>query len=312
MLSHGLGYWVEQTTLMFKIDGIISKALIDSGAMILMMSRGYCDEHGYEIQPLDHLVLTEGSKGADIPYSGYVEVRICILGINSFDRDILMLISHTITCYHKRVPIQVGSRIIDQVTNWISKDELQSLSQSWKLGYISIIISKSPLVSDPKFDLDKVKGKVVTGEEVKIPALQMTVIKGFTMVTGHWKHVHVLVKPSTKCTSVFIPGNTIELRPGRSDVTVVLRNLSGRDGTLESCTKIGTVTAANIVPSMQVGNGSDLDEKERGPCISGQVESTDLPRRFYQGSRDPKGILQKLGLSGLMSGNLNYNKKLET
>ena len=48
-----------------EIDGIISKALIDSGAMILMMSRGYFDEHGYEIQPLDHLFPIEGSGGAD-------------------------------------------------------------------------------------------------------------------------------------------------------------------------------------------------------------------------------------------------------
>ena len=40
-----------------EIDGIISKALIDSDAMISMMSREYCNEHGYEIQPLGYLVL---------------------------------------------------------------------------------------------------------------------------------------------------------------------------------------------------------------------------------------------------------------
>ena len=55
-----------------EIDGIISKALIDSGAMILMMSRGYCEEQGYGIQPLEHLVPIEGSGGADVPYLGYV------------------------------------------------------------------------------------------------------------------------------------------------------------------------------------------------------------------------------------------------
>ena len=89
-----------------KIDGIISKALIDNGAMILMMSKGYCDEHGYEIQPLDHLVPIEGSGGADVPYLGYVEVRMCIPGIHSFDQDVLMLISYTPTHFHQRVPIQ--------------------------------------------------------------------------------------------------------------------------------------------------------------------------------------------------------------
>ena len=35
-----------------EIDGKISKALINSGAMISMMSKEYCDEHEYEIQPL--------------------------------------------------------------------------------------------------------------------------------------------------------------------------------------------------------------------------------------------------------------------
>ena len=46
-----------------EINGVISKALIDSGAMISMMSRDYCYEQGYEIQPLEHLVHIEGSGG---------------------------------------------------------------------------------------------------------------------------------------------------------------------------------------------------------------------------------------------------------
>ena len=102
------------------------------------------------------MVPIEGTGGTDVPYLGYVEVRMHIPGINSFDRAVLMLISHTTTHYHQRVPIQVGSYIIDQVTNCISEDELQSLSQSWKLAYGSTIISKSALASDPEFDLDQV------------------------------------------------------------------------------------------------------------------------------------------------------------
>ena len=80
-----------------EIDGIISKALIDSSAMILMMSKDYCYEHGYKIQPLEHLVPIEGSGGASVPYMGYVEVRMHFPGINSFDKDVLILISCTTT-----------------------------------------------------------------------------------------------------------------------------------------------------------------------------------------------------------------------
>ena len=104
-----------------EINGKVSTALIDSDAMISMMSKRYCDEHGYEIPPLDRLVLVEGSEGADIPYLGYVDVRMQILGISPFDQDVLMPISYTTTCYHRRVPIHVVSRIIDQVINCITK-----------------------------------------------------------------------------------------------------------------------------------------------------------------------------------------------
>ena len=149
---------------------------------------------------------------------------------------------------------------------------------------MTMIRSKSALVSDPKFDLDQVKGMMVTSKKVKIPTLQTVVVKGLTTVTGHQKCVHVLVEPSPKCTSIFVLRNTSELRLAGSGVAVVLRNLSGRDITLKPCTEIGMATATNIVPSMQVGNKPDLDEKDKVSCLSAQVESTDLPGKFPQGS----------------------------
>ena len=188
-----------------EIDGKIIKALIDSAAMISMISKGYCDVHGYKIQSLDWLVPIEGSVGRDVPYLGYVEVRMRIPGISSFDQDVLMLIRHTTTHCHRRVPIKVGSHIIDQVTNSIT-------------------------------------------EKVVVLAFQTVIMEGLTKVTGHQKHVHMLVKPAPKCTSVFVPGNTSELTPGGSGVAVVLRNLSGRDVSLEPHTEVGIVTSANIVP----------------------------------------------------------------
>ena len=98
-----------------------------------------------------------------------------------------MLISHTTTHYHRRVPIQVGSCIIDQVTNCITKEGLQSLSQSWKLSYVSTIISKSSQIGNQEFDLEQVKGKVVNTKKMKIPAFQTVIAKGLTKVTGHQK-----------------------------------------------------------------------------------------------------------------------------
>ena len=87
---------------------------------------------------------------------------------------------------------------------------------------------------------------------MKIPSLQTAVVMGLTMIAGHCKHVYVFMEPSSKCVNVFVLGNTSELRPGRSDVTVVLQNRSRKDMILKPHTGIGTVTAANLVPSTQV------------------------------------------------------------
>ena len=127
--------------------------------------------------------------------------------------------------------------------------------------------------------MDQVKGKVVTTKKVKIPTFQTAVAKGLTNVTGHQKHVQVLVEPSPKCTSIFVPGNTSELIPGGSGVAVVLRYLSGRDVTLEPYTKVSIVTSANIVPSIQINSEQDLGENEKVQCMSAQA---DLPERDQQ------------------------------
>ena len=238
--------------------------------------------------------------GAIVPYLGYVGVRMHIPGIISFNRDLLMLISPTTTRYHQRVLIQVGRCVINQVTSCISEKELQSLSQSWKTSYVSTILSKAISISDPDFNLDQVKGSVVISEEVTIPTSQITIVKGLTTITGHHKCVHVLVELSPKCTKVFILGNTSELKPGNSNIKVVIQNRSGRDVKLKPGTKIGTVTAANIVPTMQVSNDSEITGQERVSSMLAQVESIDMLRDITDMVRtDLKDILQKLNLSGM-------------
>ena len=189
----------------------------------------------------------EGIGGTGVPYLGYVRVRMHIPGINSFNRDVLMLISPT--RFLQRVQIQVGSCVIHQVTSYISEKELQSLSQSWKTAYVSTIISKAISISDPDFNLDQLKGSIVISEEVTISALQITVVKGLTTITGHHKCVHVLMELSPKCTTVFILENTSELKPGNSNIEVVIQNRFGKDVKLKPGTEIGTVIAANIVPT---------------------------------------------------------------
>ena len=101
---------------------------------------------------------------------------------------------------------------------------------------------------------------------------------------------------SPNCQGVFIPGNTSELIPGGSGVAVVLRNLSGREVTLEPHAEVGIVTTANIVPSIQIANEPDLGEDDKIQCISAQA---DLSKGTPQRVTESEDILQKIDLSGI-------------
>ena len=138
----------------------------------------------------------------------------------------------------------------------------------------------------------------MTSEGVTIPASQTTVVKGLTTITGHHKHVHVLVELSPKCVNVFVLENTSDLRPGKSEIEVVVQNRSGKDMKLKPCTKICTVIVANIVLTTQVSNNFDVGEPERVSSMSAQVVSTDILGETPDVSDDQKDILQKLNFNG--------------
>ena len=77
------------------------------------ISAQLCKELGLEIQPLGQLLELEGTGGAAIPYLGFVEVNLQILGIRGYNEDVLLLAIPT-TAYTERVPVVVGSKIIDR------------------------------------------------------------------------------------------------------------------------------------------------------------------------------------------------------
>ena len=104
---------------------------------------------------------------------------------------------------------------------------------------------------------------------------------------------------SPNCVSVFILGNTSELKPGKPEVEVVIQNRSEKDVKLKACTEIDTVITANIVPTTQVSNDSDMSEQERVSCMLAKVEPTNILGETPYESKDPKDILQKLNLFGM-------------
>ena len=121
-------------------------------------------------------------------------------------------------------------------------------------------------------------------------------------VTGHHKHVHVLVESSPKCQNIFVPGNTTEVKPGGLWVDVVLQNLLGREVTLEPHIEVGKISASNkvaatLTPEVIEENIPDDEDDEKIQCKSAQVDLSNSKSK--QVKVDPEEILLKVDFLGI-------------
>ena len=109
-IAHLVGHSNEAPVIM---DGQRVTMLIDTGAQVLSISSQFCEDLTLQIQPLGRLLELEGTGGSAIPYLGYIKVNLQIPGIKNNNEDVLLLVIPT-TTYSKKVPVMVGSKIIDQ------------------------------------------------------------------------------------------------------------------------------------------------------------------------------------------------------
>ena len=112
------------------MDGCEVAALVDLEAQVSNISAQLCEELGLKIQPLGWLLELEGTGGAAIPYLRFVEVNLQILGIRRYNEDVLLLAIPTMA-YAKRVPVMVGSEIIDKALSCMTVGELAKATVTW-------------------------------------------------------------------------------------------------------------------------------------------------------------------------------------
>ena len=105
-------------------------ALVDLGAQVSTISAQLCEELGLEVQPLGPLLELEGTGGAAIPYLRFVEVNLQILGIRRYNEDVLLLAIPTMA-YAERVPVMVGSKIIDKALSCMTAGKLAKATVTW-------------------------------------------------------------------------------------------------------------------------------------------------------------------------------------
>ena len=110
-------------------------ALVYSGAQLSSISISLARTLELEVKSSRTILDLEGIGGLTIPYLGYVETRLQILGVKVFDRDVLMLVVPDSSCCN-RVPITLGTIHLDMLIKLATQEELGKLSHCCKRGAV--------------------------------------------------------------------------------------------------------------------------------------------------------------------------------
>ena len=254
-----------------EINGVKTRALMDSGSQVNMMTEKFLKNVGLTMKPLADLGLklgVEGSVGTDIPYLGYTEANLKLPTVNNYNSDQLFLVVEQCTMFGNQVPIQVGTKFQDEILAALPVLDLVGLVKEVKRGIVCRIVSQATQLTaaeirkeiakelekakeEVEWDLESLKGKINLMKVVTIPAKGELQVTRVTTVKGYTKRCHVIVEPygekqgKYKVTPVYT-----DLRPGSSKVKVHVMNNSNKPVQLPTKMVIGVVLAANVAPAM--------------------------------------------------------------
>ena len=223
------------------------KGLIDSGAQISSISDKFAEALNLEVKKLETLLDLEPTGAGQVPYDGYVEVRLQIPNVQAFDLDVLMLVIPE-SEYSKTVPVTIGTIHIDEIINLITDKELKLANRKWQRGIISRKVAiKSLQLKENKDVLDKVTGDVKLTCNIQIPPMETITVSRITTVNSHTKRVNAITEPRENLDEYTVRSYSY-MRPRSKRVSVALQNLSEIFQTFKKGTIIASVKAANLVP----------------------------------------------------------------
>ena len=223
------------------------KGLIDPGAQVSSIPDTFTSKLGLKIKQLDTLLDLEPTGGGQVPYDGYVELRMRVPNVRAFDLDVLMLVIPE-SEYSQRVSITIGTIHIDEIIDLITDEELKSASHQWQCGIISRkVVVKQMQLKENKDVLAQVKGDVKLTRKVVIPPLETINVSGLTNINKHSKCVNIITEPREDDDEFTVPCYSY-MRPGSKRTAVAFRNLSEKPQVLNKGTVVAKIQAANLIP----------------------------------------------------------------
>ena len=249
----------SRNTAAIYMNGVATTALFDTGAEIQLVSKQFCEDNEWEIQPIENLTECSTVNGEIFGYEGFVEVNVQIPG-SDFSEDHLFLVTSEIS-HQKEIPVVLGTYFIESLSKYlhgIDKDEFDSLDYTVKQAYLSWV--EATRIRE-KYGCEPPLGFVKTTKPVLIQAGTSREIHGLTKIKHGGYTVNCISEPAIGHQLPkglkLIPGYS-PLSPGSCRVSTVLENNTGKDITIPARTTICQLGLANRIPKL-IYPGDDYD-----------------------------------------------------
>ena len=236
------------------VEGQETRALLDSGSQLSAITWTWVKKLKLEPKQLQYILQIEGSGGLEVPYLGYVEIRLRTPEVKAFDQDLLLLIVPD-SAHTQYTPITLGTLHIDMAIKLATEKELETLNKQWQRSLVATKLTMkeaqvlnmeeahivSQLDSNVKFVRDTTLGPFETIET-----------KGILRKTlSHYKSMNVVVdnlRENRCCKDIAVIHQLQILKSGSDRILIVLRNLTSRTLKLKKGANVAHAEASQVVP----------------------------------------------------------------
>ncbi len=165
------------------LNGFRCTALLDTGSTVSTISQQYYEEHfaDLDVNPLQQLLSIECANGATLPYSGYIEADLQMVGLTAVGVMPVLLLVVPNSKYNCKVPILIGTNVLCPLMEHCKTAHGERFSQMIVLP-TAIDLSFRCITRRDK-DLTKARGRVAfvqsgSHKKVSIPPNSTVTIQG--------------------------------------------------------------------------------------------------------------------------------------
>ena len=266
-------WWFDHANLgTAMLDSVKTTCLIDNGTRVNLVTPEFVKSRGLEVGLIQDLndhngyIPLSGLGGKVTEPLGYVILRVQIPYVPSYDKDQVALVVSEDSNFLKRCQVILGTLTINQAVRAMKESEMENAPEascsalhSYEFANYMVQLNSEDYsmtlptnTGENPNDLDEL---VLLKNKATIPAFESIILHCRTckmMMMGYKLHVMTQATYSEDGVnlpnSVYVVKTYTELCDGSRNVSIVLRNLTGKPVHLAVRRPVARVVAANAIP----------------------------------------------------------------